>query len=270
MRKISSTPATIEKLPNVVKTEMNTSPARSAASMPSCLTSSSSTPSRPRPGRGRAHDVVGQVRARELVAAVGDEDVLHAAATPEQRLAAIEREQDARAVRAGAVEVDDGGDARRLGATAREQPHRVARTRVEHVGGVAIQVHLAGPQLRQRPRRAVRRADRVEAGHPRRVGGEQPDACLGLPAAQVLHRDRLHDRRRHAVDQAGRAQRALDRRHVALVQVLDAAGASPLSIADDVSAPRDGHELVGRPERLDHRRRAPSGSSCRRSRARRR
>ena len=101
-------PATIEKLPKVVKIDMNTSPCSSASSRPSRLTSCSSRPSGASAARASGARRASVSAAPEVASPrLETSDVADLALAAEQRLRAGERQQHRGAVAAGAVVVDD-------------------------------------------------------------------------------------------------------------------------------------------------------------------
>ena len=91
-----------------------------------------------------------------VAAAVRHEDLLHLALGAERALRGRERHQDGAGVAPGAAGVDDVGDPQ-LEHTSRDQRDDVvAGARVELVGRLAVEVHGAGREIRERHLRARR------------------------------------------------------------------------------------------------------------------
>jgi hypothetical protein len=197
-------------------------------------------------------DRIGQLGSRRLVAIVRNEHLAYLARAAQQRLGTRERQEHRRPVGSRPVELHDRRDPNLRLAGAGEHLGAIPGARVELVSGIAVEVDLAVAELCERDGGARGFADVAEAGHPRRIGREQRHARFGLAARQVLQGDRLDDRRRDAVDQAGATQRAFDPRHVALVEVRDARGLPGRQHGRQLGATCR-HQLIGLAERLDHR-----------------
>ena len=200
-------------------------------------------------------DLVGERGAGELVATVGDQDVLDLAFAVEKPLRGVERQQQGRAVRACALVVHDLPDRDRHCVALGVQPELVAGRGLQLLGRVAVQEDLAGLQVVQVLRRTVVvPADLAERAEVSLAAGEERHARLALPGGDALDGERLHDRRRDAVDQVlvAEQQLVLDLGEDVLGEVLDARGCSNFDLGIDVGAAHR-HELVRLPERRDRR-----------------
>jgi hypothetical protein len=197
-------------------------------------------------------DLVRVANTGRRAADVRDHHVFDLARVVEESLGGGKADQERPAVRARAVVLDDGPHARERRAAAGEHTDPVARLRAEVVGRIRVQVDLAGPKVVERHDAALRGADAPERLEVRARAGEEIHARLVLPRSEVLHRDRLDDRRRDAVEVLRPEQLVRDQRDYVLAEVLDAGRLAGRDLRVDVrSADRD--QLVRGAERLDRR-----------------
>ena len=266
IRKISRMPAAIENEPNVVKRDMNAAPCSSAVLSASCLLLSASRPS----GASAGGDSRSRDRSRRAPSWFATKHELDQARLAEQPLRRRERHQQALVGRAPAVVADDVLDA---------HDRRAARpTRMRRESPLAGAEARGGLRVRGRPRPARDLASETVPRCPR-IGpnafSERASPAKSVTRGsfwrrgQVLHRDRLDDHGSHAVDEARGRGRARDARGVALREVAHAGRAGAVGRERE---PR--RRVRQRPRRRGRARRlrtsGSSGSSCRRSPARRR
>ena len=236
----AGSPAAIEKLPNVVKSDMNDVALRSAASSPSCLTALElEAERRERGAEPRARRRRSAARPSVSSPRLETRTWLDARPAPEQRLGRASGSSAPAPSVPGAVEVDDRRDARiGAGRPRGKHAHAVAGTRAELVAP------RRGPG---RPRRGPASASETRRAVACR-GSRRSPPCRAGSAANSPTRGSVCRVRRSCTATgsmiAGATpstcpvarSAAIDGRGVALVEVARPASAAPVSIALDVGA----------------------------------
>ncbi len=219
IRKISRTPAAIENVPNVEKSDRNDAPCSSAASIPSCLAASTARPVPASIGRTSA-------RTSSVWAAPDSSSPRLEIRTwlirPGWSTIAWAR---ASGIRTAAVSVPAPWyctTSRTVASTRLPpdvDPDPVAGVDAEVAAAAFGHVHLAGSQCVERDGRTVEGAHLTEPVERRGVGREQRGRGFGLTGGEVLDGDGLDDGRRDPVDERVTAEATLQRRRDALVEV---------------------------------------------------
>jgi hypothetical protein len=95
-------------------------------------------------------DLIAELRARELIAAVRDQQVLDESRHAEQPLRRRERRQDGRPVGSGAFELDDIAHAKRRPRAPDQEVHAVTCRGAQVVGGVGVQEDFSTAEVGER------------------------------------------------------------------------------------------------------------------------